>query len=133
MIIHSSYSFVSWYSRFPLLLGKLTIELIRLASLMDFRILRKIESLYKKSDQLLKSGRFGEGLWPLDPQVGQLLSTLIRSYGWKCGIEVGAGVGYSTIWLAEGFRQTSGKLLSLEYFFPKIDQLEKNLEGIFSW
>lgn len=97
---------------------------------MDFRILRKIESLYKKCDQFLKSGQFGEGLWPLDPRVGQLLMNIIRAYRLQNGIEVGAGIGFSTSWLGAGFQQMGGKLVSLEYFFPKVDQLEKNLKTV---
>lgn len=98
---------------------------------MATKFLSKIESLYKKCDQFLKSGRFGEGLWPLDPQVGQLLMRIIISYRLRNGVEVGAGIGFSTSWLGAGFRQTGGRLLSLEYFFPKVDQLERNLKHVF--
>lgn len=97
---------------------------------MSTKFLSKIESLYKKCDQFLKSGQFGEGLWPLDPQVGQLLMYIISVYRLRNGIEVGAGIGFSTSWLGAGFRQTGGKLVSLEYFFPKVDQLEKNLSSV---
>jgi|CXWL01.1.fsa_nt_gi predicted O-methyltransferase YrrM len=93
--------------------------------------LRKLLRLYKKSDQLLKSGRFGEGLWPLDPAVGQLLHELIKTKKLTRGLEVGAGIGYSTIWFTAAFRETKGTIVSLEYFLPKVAELEKNLESFF--
>lgn len=99
---------------------------------MNKHLLRKIIGLYKKSDQLLKSGKFGGGLWPIDPQVGQLLYQLIRTFGLRSGVEVGAGIGFSTAWLAAGFRDTGGNIVSLEYFFPKVDELEKNLMSLFT-
>lgn len=97
---------------------------------MDAKILRKIQVLYKKSEQLLKSGRFGDGLWPIDPFLGQFLCGLIQLYKLKNGLEIGAGVGYSTAFLTAGFEKTGGKLVSLEYFLPKVEQLEKHLNFV---
>lgn len=98
---------------------------------MDVQQLRKIESLYKKSDQLLKSGRFGDGLWPLDPGVGQFLALFIEQFRLKNGMEIGAGVGYSTGWLVAGLQVNGGKLTCFEYFLPKVAQLEEHLEYLF--
>jgi len=98
---------------------------------MESTFLKKILSLYKKSDQLLKSGKFGEGLWPLDPFVGQLLEELILTKKLKRGLEVGAGIGYSTIWFTSAFEETGGRLVALEYFLPKVKELEKNLRSFF--
>ena len=98
---------------------------------MNANFLMKIQLLYKKSDQLLKSGQFGEGFWPIDPFLGQFLSLLIQQYGLKNGVEIGAGVGYSTSWLAAGFRETQGKLVCLEYFFPKVEQWERHMKSLF--
>jgi predicted O-methyltransferase YrrM len=98
---------------------------------MNSNFLRKIQILYKKSDKLLKSGEFGQGLWPLDPMVGQFLMTLIQTYQLRNGVEIGAGVGYSSGWLAAGFQSAKGNLVSLEYFFPKVRQWEKHMEYLF--
>ncbi|MDP3976289.1 MAG: class I SAM-dependent methyltransferase [bacterium] len=98
---------------------------------MDQKFLRRLSNLYKKSDQLLASGRFGEGLWPLDAAVGQLLHYVILFKKLKKGLEVGAGVGYSSSWFISAFHQTKGKLVGLEYFLPKVGQLEKHLQQLF--
>ncbi|MDZ4216867.1 MAG: hypothetical protein U1C97_00940 [Candidatus Gracilibacteria bacterium] len=87
--------------------------------------------MYKKSDQLLASGHFGEGLWPVDMESGQMMNWLIRFFSLKRGVEVGAGVGYSTGFLVSGFLVTGGKLVSLEYFLPKVEQLEMHLKALF--
>ncbi len=93
--------------------------------------INQIESLYKKSEQLLSTGAFGSGLWPVDLELGQLMQWLIRSFQLKNGLEVGAGVGYSTAWLAEGFRYTGGYLTSFEYFLPKVEQWEVHMQQLF--
>lgn len=99
--------------------------------IMILEQLRSIERLYKNCDQLVDSDRFGKGLWPVDQVIGQILCSLIKSYGLKRGIEVGAGVGYSTAWLASGFQETGGLLTSLEYFLPKVEQWEKHMTQLF--
>jgi len=98
---------------------------------MDVKFLKKIRHLYEKSDQLLISGRFGEGLWPIDPFLGQFLQQLISTYGLKNGVEIGAGVGYSSGWLVSGLLETGGKLTSLEYFLPKVEQWENHMQCLF--
>lgn len=116
---------------FGKLLREITIGLPSFASVMSPLFLKKLLRLYKKSDQLLKSGKFGEGLWPLDAAVGQLLHELIKTKKLKNGLEVGAGIGYSTIWFTSALQDTGGKHLALEYFLPKVKELEKNLNSFF--
>jgi len=87
--------------------------------------LRKLLRLLKEEPQLLKTGRFGKGLWPVDAELGQWMYWLIRSHGLKSGLEVGAGVGFSTMWMAEAFRENEGKMLSCEYFMPKVQEWER--------
>ncbi len=98
---------------------------------MNSLFLKKLFDLYKKSDQLLKSGKFGEGLWPLHRLSGQFIHWLIRFHGLKRGLEVGAGIGYSTGWLVAGLLETGGNLSSLEYFLPKVKQWEKHMKLLF--
>jgi len=90
-----------------------------------------ILKMYQNCDKLVRTGKFGKGLWPVDPEVGQFMNWLIKFYGLKNGLEIGAGVGLSTAWLNEAFVKTMGKLLSFEYFLPKVEQWEKHMSGIF--
>lgn len=98
---------------------------------MDQNVLKKLLKLYKKSNQLLKTGKFGEGLWPLSPESGQFLYWLIRFFNLKSGLEVGAGVGYSSAWLTAGFQKTGGHVITFEYFLPKVEQWEKHMDQLF--
>ncbi len=98
---------------------------------MDLKRFQQILQLLDKESDLLESGEFGQGLWPVDVELGQLMYWLIRLKGLKRGIEVGAGVGYSTLWIAQALQENEGKLLTLEYFPPKVAQLEKHLEAFF--
>lgn len=87
--------------------------------------LSKLLHLLNKEPHLLKTGRFGKGLWPVDSELGQWMYWLIRSEGLRSGLEVGAGVGFSTMWMAEAFRENGGKMLSCEYFMPKVEEWER--------
>ena len=98
---------------------------------MQKTFLRKIENLYKKSDQLLATGKFGEGLWPLHAVTGEFLFYLIRFFKLRKGIEVGAGVGYSSAWFAAALKETRGHLLSFEYYLPKVKQWEVHMKNLF--
>ena len=98
---------------------------------MDIVKYRKIECLYKNCEQLIGSGRFGKGLWPVDPGIGQFMYWLIRLNNLKYGLEVGAGVGISTAWLNEAFIVNRGKLISFEYFLPKVEQWERHMSALF--
>ena len=93
-------------------------------------VVTRIVQLYQQEKSLLASGQFGQGLWPLNPLLGQFLSSLIRLQGLQYGLEVGVGVGFSTLWLGTAFRENRGKLLSLEYFPPKVEQLERHLRHV---
>jgi len=113
-----------------------TICILIFASKLRPGILRKLLCLYKKSDQLLKSGRFGEGLWPLHPASGQFIHWLIRFHGLTRGLEVGAGIGFSTAWIVSALlsppcKGVEGSLVSLEYFLPKVKQWEKHMRLLF--
>lgn len=51
---------------------------------------------------------------PVAPQTGRLLFSLVAPQTDCEVLEVGAGRGYSSIWLAAGVRYLGGRLLSLE-------------------
>jgi predicted O-methyltransferase YrrM len=51
---------------------------------------------------------------PVAPTTGRFLFALVAPQ-WDCEVlEIGAGRGYSTIWLAAGVRDLGGRVLSLE-------------------
>jgi len=51
---------------------------------------------------------------PVAPTTGRFLFALVAPQ-WDCEVlEIGAGRGYSTIWLAAGVRDLGGRILSLE-------------------
>jgi predicted O-methyltransferase YrrM len=51
---------------------------------------------------------------PVEPTTGRFLFSLVAPQ-WDCEVlEIGAGRGYSTIWLAAGVRYLGGRVLSLE-------------------
>jgi len=41
------------------------------------------------------------GVYPASPQKMRLLSTLLRALGARRGLEIGGGLGYSALWLAD--------------------------------
>jgi len=46
---------------------------------------------------------------------GRLLYDLIVEHGYVRGLEIGTSNGYSTLWLGLAFRQTGGRVITLEY------------------
>lgn len=91
----------------------------------------RLQKLYQDESKLIETGKFGSGLWPIDQSLGYFLNRLIRLFDLKKGLEVGAGVGYSTIWMASAFKETAGKLASLEFFPPKVLQWEDHMKTVF--
>jgi caffeoyl-CoA O-methyltransferase len=73
-----------------------------------------IESLLPRRDPLLRRLEdeiAASNIPGIGPSVGQLLSMLLRIAGSGDVIELGAAIGYSTIWLARG---CSGRVVTLE-------------------
>ena len=50
----------------------------------------------------------------VDKEVGMLFSILIKASRARNILEIGTGVGYSTIWLALAARENQGKVLTIE-------------------
>ena len=50
----------------------------------------------------------------VDKEVGTLFSILVRASGARNILEIGTGVGYSTIWLSVAVRENRGKVLTIE-------------------
>lgn len=62
-------------------------------------------------------------------QTGKFLGVLIRSMKAKRVLEFGTCLGYSTIWIAEGLKETGGKLISVEYNEELYEITKKNIEN----
>ncbi|UCF33345.1 MAG: class I SAM-dependent methyltransferase [Phycisphaerales bacterium] len=52
--------------------------------------------------------------WNISPEDGRLLRVLTESMGAKNVVELGTGVGYSSIWLCLALQSTGGKLTTYE-------------------
>jgi predicted O-methyltransferase YrrM len=64
---------------------------------------------------------------PVEPTTGRFLFSLVAPQ-WDCEVlEIGAGRGYSTIWLAAGVRSLGGRVLSLERDESCIADWRRNL------
>lgn len=61
------------------------------------------------------------------PEVGQLLNMLTRACHAKVVVEVGASVGYSSLWLAEAVQFTGGKVFSIE---PDLNKQQEQREHL---
>jgi predicted O-methyltransferase YrrM len=63
----------------------------------------------------------------ITPDTGRLLWILVRARGATRILEVGTSNGYSTIWLADAARETSGRVITLERNPEKIALARANL------
>ena len=72
---------------------------------------------------------------PVERTTGQFLFALVAPQADCEVLEVGAGRGYSTIWLAAGVRFFGGRVLSLENDPRKIDAWRRNIAdaGLGDW
>ena len=68
-----------------------------------------------------------DGMAALDPDSAKLVSLLAISKNARNIVEVGSGVGYSTLWLAYAASTTGGKVVSCEIDPTKADETRANL------
>lgn len=59
------------------------------------------------------------GAWQIPPTTAQLLRFLVLSKKAKTILELGTSIGYSTMWLAFGAKETGGHVYGTEIFEPK--------------
>ena len=64
----------------------------------------------------------------IEPEVGKFLSFLVRSLKAKYVLELGSGIGYSTIWLGEALNFNRGKLISVEVEENKYREAALNIK-----
>lgn len=64
----------------------------------------------------LESSNFGRNdIQPsVEPELGKFLGLVIRLTNAKKVLEIGSGVGYSTLWLGEAVKTTGGKVLTID-------------------
>lgn len=63
----------------------------------------------------------------LNPDAAKFLSILAISKKAQTIVEVGSGVGYSTLWLAYAALKMGGKVITCELDAAKIDELQANI------
>lgn len=67
------------------------------------------------SAELVKDARTRDDIQPfVELETARMLSLLIQALHGKRVLELGCGIGYSTIWIAEALRLTGGTVLTLD-------------------
>jgi predicted O-methyltransferase YrrM len=91
-------------------------------------VLREYEAREQRENELMQTlsdeeqgRRRDEMLLPVGPATGLLLNLLIKESGARRILEVGSSYGYSTVWLADAARATSGHVTSLELVAAKTE------------
>lgn len=69
----------------------------------------------------------GQRIRAMDPGAAKFLSMLVMANKAQTIVEVGSGVGYSTLWLAYAASITKGKVITCEIDSVKADQTRANL------
>jgi predicted O-methyltransferase YrrM len=85
--------------------------------------------LPKRDDVLtrLEAEAEAEG-WPIvGPLVGRLLYLLVKSTHAKRVLELGTAIGYSTIWLGRGVRDSGGTVTAVEVNHQTAERARRNL------
>jgi predicted O-methyltransferase YrrM len=97
-------------------------------------ILEDYEARARREEELMSTlsdedtrRRLDEMLLPVGRAAGTLMNLLIKESEAKRILEVGSSYGYSTTWLAEAARATSGKVTSLELKVEKTEYARAQL------
>lgn len=83
----------------------------------SFELEKYLEDLLPPRDELLvemEKTALAETIPVVTPAVGNFLQLLVETGGVHTILEIGTAIGYSTIYLARGARQTGGKVLTLD-------------------
>jgi predicted O-methyltransferase YrrM len=68
-----------------------------------------------------------KGQLAVSEEDGRFLRLLIASSKRKRALEIGGASGYSAIWMAQGLRETGGKLVTIEYDPARARELAENI------
>lgn len=63
---------------------------------------------------MLKHLPYRHGGMNVPASDGRLLYDIIKKHGYKKGLEIGTSNGYSALWLGLAFKETGGKLITIE-------------------
>jgi predicted O-methyltransferase YrrM len=77
---------------------------------------------------MLKDLPYDHGGMNVPRQDGRLLYDLIIERGYTRGLEIGTSNGYSTLWLGLAFRETGGKVITIEYEHKRAAEAQRNFE-----
>jgi len=91
-----------------------------------FEVLSELEMQDQK--ERMRNLPSAERIKAMDPDAAKLLSILAASNKAKNIVEVGSGVGYSTLWLAYAASLTGGKVLACELDPTTAETLRANVE-----
>ncbi len=71
----------------------------------------------------------------VEVELGKFLGLIIRLTNAKKILEIGSGIGYSTLWLGEAVKATSGKVLTIDNHERTHKEVIKNIDdaGLSNW
>lgn len=65
----------------------------------------------------------------VEAELGKFLGLIIRLINAKKVLEIGSGIGYSTLWLGEAVKATSGKVVTIDNHERTHKELVKNINN----
>jgi predicted O-methyltransferase YrrM len=80
------------------------------------------------ADVLASIRAVDSGLLSVSDEDGRFLRVMAAASGATRALEIGAGFGFSTIWIGLGLRQTGGHLTAIEYDPERAAAAARNLE-----
>jgi predicted O-methyltransferase YrrM len=79
-------------------------------------------------DRILADIRAADkGQLAVSEEDGRFLRLLVASTGRKRALEIGGASGYSAIWIAQGLRESGGRLVTIEYDPVRAKELAANI------
>ena len=92
----------------------------------DLEILNDLEGSSHGRDDIQPS---------VEPELGKFLGLVIRLTNAKKVLEIGSGVGYSTLWLGEAVKVTSGKVVTIDNHERTHKEVIRNIKnaGLENW
>ena len=87
------------------------------------------KGLVKSILRPMKAKDFEHAYLPITKEQGQFMRQLILENGFKHVVEFGTSFGISAIYLADGVRQTGGKVITTELLESKAKKASENIEA----
>jgi predicted O-methyltransferase YrrM len=89
-------------------------------------LLRELEEFGASNDAAASARQ--EKMLNITPDTGELLAILVRATRARRVLEIGTSNGYSTLWLAEAVKSTSGNVVTVEISVAKAEMAQRNLQ-----